>query len=197
MRRVMSALLFLGSVALVAEAQSPAASAGPEKARAGQAKTGQSVAEKMGDATRVAPARAASTAKGATTSATPQPQISFIDSPNVQCIQPDPRQDACFVNWGYSSVDGSPNYMIAMWISLNGKVVARLGGFFQTSMYASGLNLGPGFRVQCGPPVDDPADPATPKKQVGNSYAWDIKAKDSANLAAANYGTVVCPPYIP
>ena len=128
-------------------------------------------------------------------SSAPQPLITFIDSPNVQCIHPDPRQDACFVNWGYSSVSASPNYMIAMWISLNGKVVARIGGFFQTSMSVSASNMSPGYRLPCGPPVDDPADPATPKKQVGNSYSWDIKAKDSANLSAANYGTVTCPAY--
>jgi hypothetical protein len=114
----------------------------------------------------------------------PQAELTSLDSPNVLCYQPDPRQDACFVNWGYTWVNAAPNYMTAMWIRLNGKVVARMGGFFQTSMYVSSENLGRGFRVACGPPGDDPADPApTARRQVGNQYSWDIKAVDSATVA--------------
>lgn len=120
------------------------------------------------------------------------PTISFIDSPTAVCYQPDPAQDVCFVNWYYLSVDGSPNYMICMEITLNeiGKV-ARYQGFFQTSMYAPYNLQDRGFKVACGAPG------ASGDPNRGFHYGYTIRARDSANLSSANYGTVVCPAYVP
>ncbi len=120
------------------------------------------------------------------------PQIGFIDSPTTVCYQPDPAVDVCWINWYYLSVDANPNYMICMEATINviGKV-ARYQGFFQTSMYAPYNMHDRGFRVACG------AAGAGGDPNRGNAYAWTIRARDSANLAAANYGTVLCPPFAP
>lgn len=120
------------------------------------------------------------------------PTISFIDSPTAVCYQPDPTQDVCFVNWYYLSVDATPNYMICMEVTLNdiGKV-ARYQGFFQTSMYAPYNLQDRGFRVPCG------ALGASGDPNRGLIYAYTIRARDSANLSAANYGSAVCPAYVP
>lgn len=120
------------------------------------------------------------------------PQISFIDSPTTVCYQPDPALDVCWINWYYLSVDANPNYMICMEATINvvGKV-ARYQGFFQTSMYAPYNMHDRGFRVACG------AAGAGGDPNRGNAYAWTIRAKDSANLGSANYGTVLCPPFAP
>lgn len=120
------------------------------------------------------------------------PDISFIDSPTAACYQPDPAQDACYINWYYMSVNASPNYMIAMTVTLNTiGVVSRYQGFFQTSMYVPYNMHDRGFKVACGPPG------AGGQANLGNAYAWTINARDSANLKSANYGTVYCPPFIP
>ncbi len=120
------------------------------------------------------------------------PNISFIDSPTATCYQPDPAQDACYLNWYYMSVDAYPNYMVAMTVTVNSVgVVARLHGFFQTSMYAPYNMFDRGFKVSCG------ALGAGGNPGLGNAYSWTIDARDSANLGSANYGTAYCPAYTP
>jgi hypothetical protein len=120
-----------------------------------------------------------------------QPNIGFIDSPSATCYQPDPAKDECYVSWYYLSVDASPNYMITMTLSLNNKNVAHVQGFFQTSMYVPYSMLGDGFKVACG------SKGAGGNIQLGNAYAYTVRARDSANLSSANYGTVYCPAYQP
>jgi hypothetical protein len=122
-----------------------------------------------------------------------QPDISFIDSPTVSCYQPDSTQDACYLNWYYMAVDANPNYVTAMTVTVSSptNIVARMNGFFQTSMYAPYDMFGNGFRVACG------ALGAGGNPQLGNAYSWAIQALDSANSKSANSGTAYCPAYIP
>ncbi|OGO33791.1 MAG: hypothetical protein A2W35_12605 [Chloroflexi bacterium RBG_16_57_11] len=120
------------------------------------------------------------------------PDISFIDSPSVTCYQPVPRQDVCYINWYYMSVDAYPDYMIAMTVTINSiGTIARIGGFFQTSMYVPYNMFGDGFKVACGPLG------AGGVPTLGNAYSWTINARDSNNLKSANYGTAYCPASIP
>ena len=120
------------------------------------------------------------------------PLISFIDSPTAACMQPDSIKNECFINWYFMSVSGDPNYIITMTVMINDiGFVSRYSGFFQTSMYVPyGMNQ-QGFKVACGS-LGDGGNP-----NWGEAYAWTIKARDSAGLSAANYGTVYCPAYIP
>jgi hypothetical protein len=120
--------------------------------------------------------------------AAPVPNIGFIDSPSATCYRPDPSRCDCYINWYYLSVGASPNYMITMTVVLNEiGTVANVGGFFQTSMYVPYNMLGQGFRVPCGT-LGAGGNPS-----LGNAYAYTIRARDSANLSSANYGTVYCP----
>jgi hypothetical protein len=130
---------------------------------------------------------------GAPNGAAPQqPDIGFIDSPSATCYQPDHTQNSCYINWYYLSVDASPNYMITMTATLNDfGPVAHTQGFFQTSMYVPYNMLGQGFKVPCGSPG------AGGNPGLGNAYAYTIRARDSAGLSSANYGTVYCPPFQP
>jgi len=121
-----------------------------------------------------------------------QPNIGFIDSPSATCYQPDATRDECLINWYYVSVGASPNYMITMTLSLNDRgPIAHTQGFFQTSMYVPYNMLGKGFKVACGN-VGAGGNPT-----LGNAYAYTIRARDSAGLSSANYGTVYCPPFNP
>jgi hypothetical protein len=120
-----------------------------------------------------------------------QPNIGFIDSPTATCYQPDPAQDVCRINWYYLNVSAAPNYIISMTVSLAPYgYLANAQGFFQQSMYIPYNMLGDGFKVPCGG-----ANPSYPG--FGNAYNYTIRAKDSAGLGSANYGTVVCPLYRP
>lgn len=120
------------------------------------------------------------------------PQISFIDSPTAGCYQPDPAADVCWINWYYLSVSAGPDYMVCLQVTINniGRV-AQYQGFFQTSMYVPYNMSDRGYRVACGP-LGAGGDPA-----LGNAYAYTIRARDSANLGSANYGTVYCPAFTP
>ncbi|HZD11206.1 MAG TPA: hypothetical protein VE553_07675 [Candidatus Binatia bacterium] len=121
-----------------------------------------------------------------------QPDIGFIDSPTVTCYQPDVSQDACYINWYYSSVSASPNYIVTMTMEINTLgPIAHMAGFFQTSMYVPYNMFPEGFKVACG------EQGAGGRPRLGNAYAWTIRARDSAGLKAANYGTVNCPAYTP
>jgi hypothetical protein len=82
--------------------------------------------------------------------------------------------------------------MIAMTVTMNTiGPVARIGGFFHTSMYVPYDMLGDGFKVACGA-LGDGGNP-----NLGQAYSWTINAIDSSNLKSANYGTVYCPAYTP
>lgn len=120
------------------------------------------------------------------------PLIGFIDSPTAACYQPDTTQDVCYINWYYLSVSATPNYIISMNAAINvfGKV-ANYQGFFQTSMTVPYNMHDRGFKVSCG------ALGAGGDAELGNSYGYTIRAKDSSALGAANYGTVFCPAFIP
>ncbi len=128
---------------------------------------------------------------GAAPRAPDSPSIGFIASQTPSCYQPDPAQNACYINWYYLSVDASPNYMITMTVALNPNIRAHYSGFFQTSMYVP-YNMQPaGFKVVCG------LSGAGGIAGLGNAYAYTIRARDSANTGSANYGTVYCPAYAP
>ena len=120
-----------------------------------------------------------------------EPNIGFINSPSAVCFQPDPGLDECRINWYYLSVSASPNYMIAMTVTLQTRHAATVSGFFQTSMYVPYDMLGDGFKVACGP-LGAGGNPT-----LGRAYSYTIRARDSANLGSANYGTVYCPAFIP
>jgi len=117
--------------------------------------------------------------------------ISFIDSPTAMCYQPDPAQDVCYINHYYLSVSASPSYIITMTLTLNPRPVAHYQGFFQTSMYVPYSMHGQGFKVACGA-LGAGGNPA-----LGNAYAYTVRARDSAGLSSANYGTAYCPAYVP
>lgn len=121
-----------------------------------------------------------------------QPNIGFIDSPSATCYQPDHTKNECYISWYYLAVDASPNYMITMTAFLNDfGPVAHTQGFFQNSMYVPYNMLGQGVKVACG------SKGAGGDPSLGAAYAYTIRARDSANLGSANYGTVYCPPFTP
>ena len=204
MRRVDSVLVVFLAGSLAAMAQQPARPAADAAGKATPAPSAAVVTEKQGENVRTGVARPAG-ARETTSAGTPrEPMISFIDSPSATCFQPDPNQDICYINWYYLSVDANPNYMIGMSVTMNATgAVASTQGFFQTSMYVPYNMFGTGFKVQCGPPqFADPANPCSPTpctdpKVMGNAYAYTIRARDSANLKSANFGTVYCPAFIP
>lgn len=126
--------------------------------------------------------------------------IGFIDSPSASCRKIKGNQ--CAISWYYIAVDAAPSYMISMRVQLQlvpdgpQPVVFHTQGFFQTSMYVPREMLGE-FLVPCGKAGTnaDPIPVPTPPGPVpyGNSYAYTIRARDSAGLTSANYGTVYCP----
>ena len=102
-------------------------------------------------------------------------------------------QDQCFINWSSMYVDaGSSQYMISMTASINVEgIVASYGGFFQQTMSVYSGMQNQGFQVTCGPLG------ASGNPQLGNAYAWTIRARATDGYKSANYGTVYCPAFTP
>ncbi len=120
--------------------------------------------------------------------------IGFIDSPGASCRKI--KGDVCAIRWSYLSVSGAPNYILWMRVRLGDKLVFHAQGFFQTSMFIPGEQIGDSILVKCGKPgtTPDPKPSAAPPTLYGNSYAYTIDARDSAGLTTANFGNVLCPP---
>ena len=116
------------------------------------------------------------------------PDISFIDSPSATCYRSGLHSDTCYVNW-YSLyvATASSQYMISMTLTIDGQIRANYQGFFQSAINVSPLSQGNGFQVPCGPLGVDGMP------NMGHVYSWTLKARDTAGLKAANYGSVTCP----
>ena len=117
------------------------------------------------------------------------PDISFIDSPTAVCELSTAYNGSCEITWYYLYASADPNYMITMTVEIDGKARARYQGFFQTNMYVPSEMLA--FRVACGAPGSG----GSPNWGMNHNYT--IRARDSAGLGAANYGSVTCPADIP
>jgi hypothetical protein len=113
------------------------------------------------------------------------PEISFIDSPTASCILPEMNTGVCFMTWNFMYANADPNYMVTMTVSIDNKLRARYSGFFQTSMVVPSEMMT--FQVQCGAPGSG-GDP-----YYGAVHSYILRARDSAGLSAANYGSVTCP----
>jgi hypothetical protein len=116
------------------------------------------------------------------------PAISFIDSSTPTCARPAAGTNVCYVDWSYMSVIATPGqYMISMTVMINDRLRAYHQGFFQNAIYVPSDLMGMGFRVPCGTPG------ASGIPNMGNTYAYVIRAMETGGLKAANYGSVTCP----
>ncbi len=103
------------------------------------------------------------------------------------CYNPKPNTGTCYIEWSSFFVDASPHYVISMTVSIDGRIRAYSAGFFQSSMVIPAPMLNPGFMVTCGFPS------SSGSSQLGNTYSYIIRARDSAGAISQNSGTVSCP----
>ena len=116
------------------------------------------------------------------------PDISFIDSPSPTCHLPVAGSGACYIEWSYLYVEATAgSYVVSMTVTIDNRVRAYHAGFFQTSMYIPGTMTKPGYKVNCG----ELESSGTPN--LGATYAYTIRARETGGLSSANYGTVTCP----
>lgn len=116
------------------------------------------------------------------------PDISFIDSPSPTCYRPVPGTGICYIRWSYLQVAATPpEYVVSMTLSIEGRLRAYHGGFFQTTMLVSGEMYGPGFAVTCGRPGSGG------QAEMGSTYNYVIRARETGGLGSSNYGAVTCP----
>jgi hypothetical protein len=116
------------------------------------------------------------------------PAISFIDSPSATCSLPTPGTGACYIEWNYLYVTAaSGSYVISMTVSIDNRIRAYYAGFFQSAMYIPADLTAPGYKVTCGTPGNGST------AAWGKTYAYTLRARDTAGLSAANYGSVTCP----
>lgn len=116
------------------------------------------------------------------------PAISTIDSPSPTCYRPAPGTGACYIQWDYMFVTAASGAnIITMTVSIDNHLRAYHAGFFQSSMFIPAEMTAPGYRVTCG----KPGSGGLP--DWGNIYPYQIRARDTTGLSAANFGSVRCP----
>ena len=91
--------------------------------------------------------------------------ITSVNAQTFLCTQPDPRQDACYINVAYTSGTG-PHRRLIRRLSPFDRREDRLpgAGLLQQTASTDYTFPGLGFRVACGPPVNDPGDPGVPEE---------------------------------
>jgi hypothetical protein len=119
--------------------------------------------------------------------------LGFITTESPHCLQLDPAFDACYLNFQYNGVS-SDQYVTTFTVAVSDRIAMRATGFFQSAFSLPRDSLGGlGVRVACGRTgASGDADPG-----VGLRYPFTIRAQDSANTNAANYGSIGCPAFIP
>src|SRR3972149_549387 len=116
------------------------------------------------------------------------PAISFIDSPSPMCYRPVAGTGACYIQWNYLYVTAdSGSYVISMTVTIDNRLRAYHSGFFQSSMFIPGDMTAPGYRVTCGAPGSGGT------AELGKTYTYALRARETTGLTAANFGSVTCP----
>lgn len=156
-----------------------AVGAGAQPAPAERSTRAVSVLELSGDMQRTRPLEPAA--------------LGFITTESPHCLQPDPAFDACFLNFQYNGVS-SDQYVITFTVAVSDRIAMRAHGFFQSTFSLPRDSLGSlGVRVACG----RTGASGDPDPGVGLRYPFTIRAQDSANTNAANYGAIGCPAFVP
>jgi hypothetical protein len=160
---------------------------GPQNGTAGAQDGRGLVVESQGPNTRVRVSQSARNPQSITSAQLSRPY----------CTQPDPRQDACFLNFSFLGATDSGSGIAYVTVSVNGKAVFRLNSFFENSISADHTFPGLGFRVPCGPPVNDPWDSAVPPRKIGNLYQLKVEFSEVSTSNLTDIAAVYCPPYQP
>jgi len=136
----------------------------------------------------VVPPRREVSGQAQTTNDGQAPNISFIDSPNPTCYLPEAGTAVCYIKWSYLYVSASSGQnVISMTVSIDDHLRAYHSGFFQSAMYIPGGMTTPGYQVTCGSPG------SSGNEEVGETYSYVIRARETGGLSSANYGSVTCP----
>ncbi len=103
------------------------------------------------------------------------------------CYQPVPEANACYINWAHVDVASDStlaSYIVAISITVDSRLRAYHMGFFQTTAQLDPGLRGAGLKVSCGPRRVD---------GMGNTYLWQIGARNSNAQSSLAEGTVLCP----
>ncbi len=115
------------------------------------------------------------------------PNISAIDMNTPTCYLPQANTNRCYIAWNYQSVTASTSaYMLTMTVSVDNRLRAIYNGFFQGSFYVPYEMTGPGFGVDCG-------QPSGGSPNLGNTYSWTVRARDTTGSGTQSSGVVTCP----
>ncbi|MCB0155360.1 MAG: hypothetical protein KDF65_11245 [Anaerolineae bacterium] len=111
-----------------------------------------------------------------------------IQNPTPLCYRPVEGTGACYLEWSYLRATASSGaYVISMTVTIDNRLRAYHAGFFQTELYVPGDMMTPGYRVLCGE-VGSGDNP-----DMGLTYAYLIRARDTTGQTSTNTGSVTCP----
>ena len=114
--------------------------------------------------------------------------VSMIVS-NPYCVQDIETAGSCLVNlrYFYASTTGSSFSHIE--IAIDGKVRARMSGFFENSAYLTGPMLGNGLKVACG------GKNVSGIPDMGRQYAVTLTGFATGSSPVVDSANVTCPYY--
>lgn len=117
------------------------------------------------------------------------PQAVSMTVSNPYCAQDVQTAGSCLINLRYfyaSTIDSSFNHIE---IAIDGKVRARMNGFFENSAYLAGSMLGNGLKVACG------GKNVSGIPDMGRQYAVTLTGFATGSSPVVDVANVTCPYY--
>ena len=117
------------------------------------------------------------------------PQAVSMTVSNPYCVQDVNTAGSCRINLRYfyaSTTDASFSHIE---IAIDGKVRARMNGFFENSAYLTGPILGDGLKVACG------GKNVSGVPDMGRQYAVTLTGFATGSSPVVDIANVTCPYY--
>ena len=117
------------------------------------------------------------------------PQAVAMTVSNPYCVQDVETTGSCLINLRYFYASTTDSSFSHIEIAIDGKVRARMSGFFENSAYLTGSMLGNGLQVACG------GKNVSGIPDMGRQYAVTLTGFATGSFPVVDIANVTCPYY--
>ena len=117
------------------------------------------------------------------------PQAVSMTVSNPYCVQEVKTAGSCLINLRYFYASTTDSSFSHIEVAIDGKVRARMSGFFENSAYLTGPMLGNGLKVACG------GKNISGIPDMGRQYVVTLSGFATGSSPVVDVANVTCPYY--